>query len=809
MGVIKKMLYRGDILGKPRHRNLFLDMEENIHIHFRDLRIEMSREEFEDFAGAFCKQAEELLEIMRKQGYQDGKLPNSNQDDVRIWTESRLRHEVKYHPQRFSLEECGDGYHFHYRNYKVLIDPVDFMEMVRRFRTIDPDGHYASSYEEVLDLLVANEVDFVFDSGNVPGELLAIAVAPYHLPKVRDIFGYIGFTQEIQGKEHHYLGAQLKVVARAAGGRSSLDYRRLRSLGRTVRLADYLARRGPGIDPDELNRIKCQVLDLYFGLKGAGGQQVEVDPEQWLYLPAEQRLIFPYSPAAAGGKALAESLYRAWSALLARFGQGFIKPTKHPFPAAAQKLLRQQVDEAVKKEVAAFVAVDKIYLMGSALRGDMGAYLAPFVHGRMAKLGSDIDILVEIDPEREGDVPAHWQLINKAASNHCAVYHIGQIPLAEGVGEWPQKHPNLEFTQHLIDAYVFFPSHGYREEKDAFLRKFGAKLFYDRSRDGLIRRGGKEDDLGRELAALYGFSRVNVEKIKASTENAVFKVFVPEADHILKLFKVSGNYNRARIAEHTVYEKTLVEQLVERGIPTASIIPLPDGGDAWLDGCPALLFERIAGEVQQRPEYDLDRISAALAAIHRTQLERPLALDAAFTFDEVCMIWLPQFQVYLDTPGHSQEIAEAFAGLAPLVQRFNPGDYRAGLYERSPAVHCHGDVTPKNVIIDRHGEARFFDFNNAFYGPRMVDVVDGAFEFSLAEKYIDLADFSRFDTFLARYGTTAPLAAAERDDLGRWIELMGVIKFTKEIRVLSERPAENLRRRRALAIAGFVLSRMD
>jgi hypothetical protein len=199
MGVIKKTLYRGNILGKPRHRNLFLDMEENIHIHYRDLRIELSRGEFEDIASAFAKQAAELQAIIEEKKYQDGKLPNANQEDVRIWTESRLKHEVKYHPQRFSLEECGDGYHFHYRNYKLLIDQDEFRQIARLFASLDLDGPYASSYEDVLALLEANDVDFTLDAGNVPGEVLAIAVAQHHVPKIRDIFNNIGFAAEDAG----------------------------------------------------------------------------------------------------------------------------------------------------------------------------------------------------------------------------------------------------------------------------------------------------------------------------------------------------------------------------------------------------------------------------------------------------------------------------------------------------------------------------------------------------------------------------------------------------------------------------------
>ena len=809
MGVIKKTLFRGNILGKPRHRNLFLDMEENIHIHYRDLRIELSRGEFEDIVSAFSKQAQELQTIIHEKNYQDGKLPNANQDDVRIWTESRLKHEVKYHPQRFSLEECGDGYHFHYRNYKLLIDPAEFRQIAQLFRTLDVDGPYAATYDEVLELLETNDVDFMLGAGNVPGEVLAIAVAQHHIPKIRDIFDYIGFTQETHGADRHYLGPQLKVVAKADKQHSALDYRRIRGYNQTGRLVDFLSRNGAGLDPNELNLIKCQVLDLYFALNSGKKLNVETNHQLWLYAPANKQVIFPYSVTAQGGKNDAETLYKAWSGLLAQLQMGFVKPTKEAFSAAEQSVLQQQVTESLRREVAAFIAVDKVYLMGSALRADMGRYQAPFIHGKMAKLGSDVDILVEINPAREADIPGHWHLINPEASNHCAVYHVAQIPIAGGAGEWAERHPHMEFTQHLIDAYVFLPSHGFQDEKDAFLRKFGAKLFYDRDRDGIISRGGEEERIAGRLKELHSFPQVMVEKMKVSTENAIYKVFAGERDYILKLFKVSGNYNRMRIAEHTAYEEKLITQLKARGIATAGVIPASQEGDTTIEGFSALLFERIPGAVQQRPEYPMDRICPALAKIHLVQMERPLDLAGDFTFDQICMIWLPQFHIYLGNPALSPEIAQAFAGLASLVERCNPGEYRAPLYERSPAVHNHGDVTPKNVIVGEHGEACFFDFNNAFYGPRMADVVDGAFEFSLAEKYIHLADFARFDAFITHYATENSLSAEEREDLPKWIELMGVIKFTKEIRVLLERPKENLRKQRALAIAKFILSRAD
>ncbi len=808
MGVIKKVLYRGNILGKPRHRNLFLDMEENIHIHYRDLRIELSRSEFEEIASAFLKQSQELLAIIREKNYQDGKLPNANQEDVRIWTESSLKHEVKYHPQRFSLEECGDGYHLHYRNLKILIDPAEFRQIAQMFRSLDTDGPYAASYDEVLALLEANELDFALASGNRPGELLHISIARHHLAKLNSIFEYIGFTAETKGSERHYGGSQITVVATVDSHLAAADFRRLRGLKEIRQLAEFLVQEGAALTPNDLNHIKCQVLDLYTGIRSGQISNVESDPQLWFYSPASKQVIFPYNISASVQENQAERLYRSWSALLSSLKLDFVKPAKEIFAPPEQDALQQQVADFLRHEVASVIAVERVFIMGSAARHAMGRYQTPFVHGKLTKLGSDVDILIEITPGREDDLPDSWHCITSSASNHCAVYHLGQIPLAGGPGEWRTLFPHLNFTHHLIDAYVYFPSRGYREEKDAFLRKFGARLHYDRERDGAVSRDQHDEELAALVAQLYPLEHALVERLDVSTQNALYRVASGDANYILKLFKVAGNYNRSRIAEHAEYEAKLIGQLRERGIPTAGVLSTRDGRLASIENCPALLFERLPGTVCGRPGYPMEKVGAALARIHRVQAELPLECPRSFTFENICHIWLPAFHDYAGKPGHSTPIAEAFARLAPIAGRHKRSRDRAALLSRCVLAHNHGDVTPKNVIVDAAGEVQFFDFNNAFFGPRLVDLLDGAFEFSLAEKYIDAADFARFDEFVRHYSRHYPLNSAEYRDLPEWIGLMGVIKFTKEIRVLLENENEALRRRRALAIAEFVLSRI-
>ena len=808
MGVTKKLLYRGEILSKPRHRNLFIDMEENIHLHFRDLRIELSRDEFEDICKIFGKQSQELLTIIQKTNYQDGKLANANQDGVRIWTESQLSANVKYHPQRLSLEACSDGYHLHYRNFKLLIDEADFRQIVKLFGHLDIDGPCAATYNEVLELLEANDLDFMLDAGNVPNEVLALLVASYHLPKIRDIFKLIGFTQETTTNGLCYQGAKLKVLVRGDTKGVPTYYQRLRGLKQTERLVDFLTRQGAGMNPNLVNRIKLQVLDLYYALLANQPLHVMTDMQCWLYTVSSEQVIFPYSHAPAGANE-AKTMYKAWGALLGHLGLTFIKPDKIQFAADEQAAMQKKVTETIHKEIASRGAVDKIYLMGSTLRGSMGYYRVPFVHGPNAKLGSDIDILVEIHPEREMHIPTNWRLINpESSTSGCAVYHITHIPLTQGAGEWASRHPHIPFVHHLVDAYLFLPSQKKDDAKNAFLRKFSAKMFFDRSRDGVIAVEGPEQRIARQLTQRYNFPQVIVEPMQMSTENLLYKVFAGDRIAVLKLFKVAGNYKSIRIAEHTAYEAELISKLMARGVVTAEIFRTIAGADTTMEGYPALLFEYIQGAVLSRPEYPLEKIGAALAHIHRVQLDTPMDLTTAFPFEDVCQIWLPYFDIFHRNTTLTADVVEAFDRLAPLIKPFLDKAYRKKMYSSSPAVHNHGDVTPKNVMINQNGDACFFDFNNCYYGPRLLDVLDGGFEFSLAEKYIHMADFTRFDAFVNHYTTHNPLTTSENKMLTKWITLMGIIKFTKEIRVLLERPKEALRRRRALAIAGFLSTRL-
>ena len=809
MGVIKKLLFRGKSLSKVRHQNLFLDMEENIHIHYRDLRIEFSRLEFEEFCSIFIDQAHQLLEIIHARNYQDGKVSNSNQDVVRIVSKAKLTHSVKYHPQRLSIEECGDGYHLHYRNYKLLISADEFLELTEVFRSFSDLGIYAETYSEVLNLLHENDIDFIISDGNIVGSILSVSVAKYHFPKVRDILRYIGFSTgpvNADKKTIEYLGRILKVIVTPNKLYDSAYYQRLRDLNSNVRLLDALTSLSVAHDANLINRIKVQVLNLYYAIKNGQGITVETNPDFWLYLSKNQSILFPYSPLAKGGAVDADQLYTQWSAVLRKFDFGFVKPTKIKYIEDIQLNVFAQVECLLRSQVASCGAISKIYIMGSAIRSELGLYHSPFVHGKMAKLASDVDILVEIDPLRESDVSSAWTYVNAKASNYCAIYHMGEIPIISDDKSFIATYPNIKLTHHLIDAYVHFPSRGHTEEKDAFLKKFGATLFYHRARDGAVYANPEFEMIAHVIQSSCALTCVPaVEKMSITSDNKLFKIYTSDALWILKIFKVAGNYRTVRVSEHASYEARLIQYLLSQGVMTPPTINLHNGDYVVIEDSPALIYQFLPGLVRQKPEYPLAVVCKALANIHSVQLESPSALGPEFTFDEACMIWLPQFTNYVERVWNDPDLRAVIDKLNVVVQWHHSGANRGELFKSSPMVHCHGDVTPKNMLW--MGDVPwFFDFNNAFFAPKIVDVVDGAFEFSLAEKYIHLCDFSRFSRFIEAYAAALPLLETEREHLNLWIQLVGIIKFTKELRVLLQSKKHfNFRKKRAMAIAQHVL----
>jgi Ser/Thr protein kinase RdoA (MazF antagonist) len=803
MGIIKKILHHSNPLRLSRFASFFLDMEENIHIHYRDLRIELSRGEFEDFVRTFRAQSDSLLKIISETDYQDGKLPNANKKDVRIWLESRLKHSIKYHPTRLSIEECTDGYHLHYRNYKILLDELEFIRLRQAFASLGLPEESVGTYHEVVKLLNSNHIDYIIDQGNNPDAILAIAVAHYHQGKVDTIFKAYGFQKSQEEKQLVYTGDHLTVRVKIYGESTSIAFSPGKAHGDTLLLSEYLTSHAINNDVNLVNALKCQVLDLYWQISNSGQSiPVELDPNLWLISRNTQCIIFPLSHALPSDNPAVQSeqLLKHWSVFQSKFAISSAKPNKIIFDEKLQSDFYHSAISAIMEKVASSSAVSKIFLMGSASRMEMGMYCSPYAYGKLAKIGSDIDILVEIEAGMENQVPLEWKLISRHAQDSgCSVYHIHDIQTPVPISHFTSAYPNIALSHHIIDAHVFFPAKGDSRAKATFLGKHKAKVIYDKSVDGVFQPESTRQ-LVTELSSVIDFKPLQVSVMPVHTQNKLYCFSDGRNDFILKLHIVAGNLKWDQISDHTLYEHDLLSEIHGRGL---SVPAVASTRGAIVEKFPAIVFERVKGSVLEAPPYPLAEVTKALAEFHQTQIDNPLSISTNFTFENVWRIWIKSFNRKEDAKRLPDELVASQSKLQIFADKLCGNKPETGLFGTSPRLHLQGDVTPRNFIV---GDRVFlFDFNNACFGPRIVDVVDGAFEFTVSD---NSGEFMNFDSFIELYQTHSKLNQSELDFLSDWILTVGLIKFAKELKMVRENNNTESRIRRACRIAEIIFSKV-
>jgi len=801
MGVITKLLYRGNDLKEGKYRHLFLDMEENIHIHYRDLRIELSRDEFEDIAKTFRTQASELLTIIHDTDYQDGKLANSNQEDTRIWTESKLEHDVAYHPRRISIEECTDGYHLHLRNYKILLDKDDFQSLQNAFQEIDTEKSYAAKFDEIVELLYANDLHFMLVGNKQSTEIdkgkKEILVADYHEPKLLTIFDKIGLKR--LKKNHYQTEHGLSIFVQPQSYQEILAMNPEGFTQPQIYLIDFLANNK--INNDLLNQILCQVLNKFNEVK-QNTLPINLDFQSWRYKSFDKEVVFPKAEIAQINTVHA---YRNWTDFLKQQDLYFKKPSKIVFEKKHQEELYNQITDRLIENLIPIRAVTKIYIMGSAARMELGYYKQPFVHGNQAKLGSDIDLLIEIDEQYKNSLPRQWRYINQSTTNLCDIYHIDEIELKDP-STFHIKYPYINLIDHLFDAYVYFPSNGNELEKEAFLAKFKAKLIYSRSPTKT------ENKLHQLIKDSYGEEAKNIARLNVATENELYRFQLDNELWVLKLHKVAGNYSSSRLEEHVQYEADILNKLQDRNIVLPRTLKSSTNEDyIMIEANVAMVYSYLQGKLYTYPDpdYPIFAAASALASFHNAQIERDLNIATGFSFDHIFNMWYPQFFRYAKEIKGDKELSEIYKKLE--ISYKNLKAIYMGLKNNKALIwlHNHGDLNPRNFIFSEQ-QSGLFDFQNAFYGPRLFDLVDASIEFCFGGKYVERDDFSRFVQFKSSYIETSKLNEEEELVFDDVVNTLGIIKFIKEVRMIKGAQQEdNLRRLRAMALGQFLLEWTD
>lgn len=159
MGRVKKILNKSELPERELHNSrLFVDLGENVHIHFRELRQMFGVEEFFEYADVIARSSEFLKEHLKNhpeyeecQSDEDGLIALGPQQQTRPLQKSPQPHTSKYYPNRLQIELQGeeviDYIHLHYRDYRFVMNFETFREFA---------GAMKNALETLDDFLSSN-----------------------------------------------------------------------------------------------------------------------------------------------------------------------------------------------------------------------------------------------------------------------------------------------------------------------------------------------------------------------------------------------------------------------------------------------------------------------------------------------------------------------------------------------------------------------------------------------------------------------------------------------------------------------------
>jgi hypothetical protein len=142
VGKIKNILSKKNLPDRELHNSrMFVDLSENVHIHFRELRLMFGVDEFFEFFSILKEGARDIKRYLRKnpdyeeQKVFDGILIGGGPDrQMAPLKSSPQPHESKYFPHRLQIElqeeSVIDTIHIHYRDYRVVMNIQTFREFV-------------------------------------------------------------------------------------------------------------------------------------------------------------------------------------------------------------------------------------------------------------------------------------------------------------------------------------------------------------------------------------------------------------------------------------------------------------------------------------------------------------------------------------------------------------------------------------------------------------------------------------------------------------------------------------------------------
>jgi|TARA_Y100000310_G_scaffold59023_1_gene54347 hypothetical protein len=138
MGTIKKILANIKLPDRELHNSrLFVDLSEQVHIHFRELRTVYSVPEFFEYANIISRSAKDLKRYLlwhpnykEQQNFENETIALGAEQQTTPLRKSPNSHRSTYFDDRLQIELQGeeviDEIHVHYRDYRFVMNQETF-----------------------------------------------------------------------------------------------------------------------------------------------------------------------------------------------------------------------------------------------------------------------------------------------------------------------------------------------------------------------------------------------------------------------------------------------------------------------------------------------------------------------------------------------------------------------------------------------------------------------------------------------------------------------------------------------------------
>jgi len=155
---------------------LWGDLCENVHLHFRNLRLEFSQAEWASMRAGVNLIGMALEKAAEEHGYEEGN-PNFL---VQALFDEGVKHNSAYYPNRLSIElERDNTVHVHYRDLRLHMTETEFIEVADAFvGALEEYAWYKTRpralFEDVqapTELPIPIEYIQPYDAGHRPGEI--------------------------------------------------------------------------------------------------------------------------------------------------------------------------------------------------------------------------------------------------------------------------------------------------------------------------------------------------------------------------------------------------------------------------------------------------------------------------------------------------------------------------------------------------------------------------------------------------------------------------------------------------------------